>query len=111
MQDLKLIGKKAKFRMIIVDLNIDYNTKIRYRMSEIIGKANKRVNGAKSLLVEVKMRNKASEIIMIQDIFDETAIDQTIQQFLVSNNLKQQAFNYIKTIVQTKIKSSMPFFQ
>lgn len=79
MDNFKLFGKKSKFRMIIVDLNIDYNTKIRYRMSEIIGKANKRVNGAKSLFVEVKMRNKTSETIMIQDMFDETAIDQTIQ--------------------------------
>lgn len=62
--------------------------------------------GTKSLLVEIKIKNKVPTSLMIEDITDEALVDQSIKGFMTTNHLKQEAFSYIKTIVLNKIRTT-----
>lgn len=60
-----------------------------------------------SLVVEVRIKNKSPENIIINNIHDAKAIDQEIRRFLNANSLKKQAFDYLKAIINKKIEETM----
>jgi hypothetical protein len=73
---------------------------------EVFGRVNNNRTTSQSLLVEVKIKNKASKNILIEDWSDWSVIDQQIKWFLSTSNLKEEAFSYIKGIIANTIKTS-----
>ena len=61
-------------------------------------------NQTESLVVEVKIKNKLEKSILIANIYDSDTIDKEIRWFLTTNNLKDQAFGYLKGIISKKVE-------
>ena len=57
-----------------------------------------------TLIVEIKIKDKLRKNITLENIWDSDAIDKEIKWFLSNNNLKPEAFGFIKSVVTAKIE-------